>query len=56
MLAGKTTVKGKDSFEVTGLNRGVKYYFAVQTETLPHTGNPNRLISDYSQSAETILE
>lgn len=56
MLAGQTRVKSRNSFQVTGLNRGFRYYFTVQTRTLPHRDNPNTLTSDYSSNAEAILE
>jgi Leucine-rich repeat (LRR) protein len=47
--AGMTENKSTNSFEITGLSPGKKYYFVVQTRTDPHLKNKNTVISEYSK-------
>lgn len=49
--AGMTKNKSASSFTVTGLNEGTTYYFMVKTQTNPHAGNANTIISEASERA-----
>jgi len=51
ITAGMTANKSSNSFEITGLSPGTKYYFVVQTRTNPHLKNKNTVVSQYSKDA-----
>jgi len=46
---GMTEDKTKNSLLITGLSPDQKYYFAVKTQTDPHTNNNNTVISEWSE-------
>lgn len=51
-----TTDKTNTQLTITPLSEGTTYYFVVDTQTDPHAGNSNTIVSDYSTevSATTL--
>ncbi|MCP4151225.1 MAG: fibronectin type III domain-containing protein [bacterium] len=49
MYAEITADKSSDSFEVTQLKPGKKYYFVLQTQTDAHERNSNKVVSEFSK-------
>jgi Leucine-rich repeat (LRR) protein len=53
--AGVTGDKLASNFDLTGLAPAPAYYFVVQTQTNPHMGNPNTVLSEFSLEASAEL-
>jgi hypothetical protein len=51
MEAGITPGKSSKSYEVKVLKPGKKYYFVVQSRTVPHPKNKNEVVSGFSKVA-----
>jgi hypothetical protein len=47
--SGITVDKSASSYDVTGLNPWTTYYLVVKTQTDPHYGNHNTVLSEYSE-------
>lgn len=54
-LSGKTANKKTCYLDVTGLQKGKKYYFVVQTITQSHFKNANDIYSSYSKNVFAII-
>jgi hypothetical protein len=53
-FCGETASKNNSSYDVTGLHSGTRYYFKIQTQTGPHDGNHNTVVSEFSEVVSAV--